>query len=293
MKIFNFRFSIADFRDAERVRRAAGLSCPCAISIVALLVLVAAAAQQSEIGNLKSEITGRVAPNLSVTSVVAVDRSSNKRIMGKIEPDSGKFHIENVKVSTSYDLIIDFKPAADSGLSLWRLEGVNMKVPRSDYEEEQPLAAEDVKTIKEKILSLNQFEDVVEILAIDGNIQHAAILVNKLRTKPFYESKPGEIIWRPELWHFERPDETWVKVQDELFVTLYRERIQQSEFAKRSVTFDSALGGLQLTDDANQLDLGTVKLPDAKPGVRFRGVDAQAKTSVNPDEIKKPAGVRN
>jgi hypothetical protein len=100
--------------------------------------------------------------------------------------------------------------------------------------------------------------------------------VNKLRTKPFYESKPGEMIWRPELWHFERPEDTWVKVQDELFVILYRERIQKSAFEQQSVTFDSSLGGIQLTADAPHGDLGTVKLPRLQPGVYYRGLGVQA-----------------
>ena len=65
-------------------------------------------------------------------------------------------------------------------------------------------------------------------MAIQGNIQHAVILVNKLRTKEFYAAKPGEIIWRAELWHFERPEETWLKVQDEMFIVMYRERIQRN-----------------------------------------------------------------
>ena len=228
-------------------------------------------------------ITGTVDSKSSATAVVAIDRSSGKKIVGKVEPKTGKFHIDDLPLDKSFDVVIDFKPAAGSGVGLWRLEGVSMKVPRSEYEEEQPLGAEDVATIKEKVLGLNQFEDVVEILAIDGNIQHAAVLVNKRRTKPFYESKPGEIIWRPELWHFERPDETWVKVQDELFIILYRERIQQSEFAKRSVTFDSALGGVRMTSASPTVDLGKIEPPESKPGVRYRGAGdltrANSKTS--------------
>ena len=225
---------------------------------------------------VSGSITGSVEAKSSATAVAAIDRSSGKKIVGKVEPETGKFHIDGVPLDKMFDVIIDFKSAAGSGLALWRLEGVSMKVPRSEYEEEQPLAVEDVATIKEKVLGLNQFEDVVEILAIDGNIQHAAVLVNKLRTKPFYESKPGEIIWRPELWHFERPEDTWVKVQDELFVILYRERIQRSEFDRRSVTFDSSLGGLRLTEGAPKLELGSIKPPDARPGVRYRGAGARS-----------------
>lgn len=236
------------------------------------LVCVSLVLQPGVVTAAKSgSITGTVDSKSSVAAVAAVDRSSGKKFVGKVEPETGSFLIPDLPFDKSFDVIIDFKPAADSGLKLWRLEGVSMKVPRSQYEEEQPLAPEDVATIKEKVLGLNQFEDVVEILAIEGNIQHAAVLVNKRRTKPFYESKPGEIIWRPELWHFERPDETWVKVQDELFIILYRERIPQSELAKRSVTFDSTLGGIRLTPDSPIVDLKEIVPPESKPGVRYRG----------------------
>jgi hypothetical protein len=226
---------------------------------------------QAGANSASGSITGTVAPGSPVAAVFAIDRSTGKKLAGKSDSATGQFRFDDLPLDKSFDVLIDFKPAANSGLTVWRLEGVSMKVPRSDYEEEQPLMADDVATIKEKVLSLNQFEDAVEILAIDGNIQHAAVLVNKRRTKPFYESKPGEIIWRPELWHFERPEETWVKVQDELFIILYRERIQRAEFDKRSVTFTSALGGVRVTIASPSVDLGKVEPPEPKPGVRYRG----------------------
>jgi hypothetical protein len=214
-------------------------------------------------------ISGSIEPKGQASAVAAIDRSSGKRFTGTIDAAGGAFRVEGLSAGATYDLVIDFKGG--------RLEGVNMKVPRSDYEEEQPLSEEDIATIKAKVLGLNKFEDVVEIMAIDGNIQHAAILVNKLRTKPFYASKPGEVIWRPELWHFERPDDTWVKVQDELFVILYRERIQKADFDKKSHTFDSSLGGFAIDDKKAAHDVGTIKLPAATSGVRYRGVGLQPK----------------
>jgi hypothetical protein len=117
---------------------------------------------------------------------------------------------------------------------------------------------------------MNRFEDVVDILAIKGNIQYAAIVVNKLRTQPFYNSKPGEIVWRLELWRYERPEETWQKTQDELFTVLYRERTQRAEYDKRSVILDPTLGGLQPTADTPKIDLGKVALPPYKPGISVR-----------------------
>lgn len=208
-------------------------------------------------------ITGVINQPKAVTSVVAVDRQSSKRFPGKIDAATGKFTVDGLPGDAVYDCIIDYGKA--------RLEGVNFKVPRSDYEEEQPLSDEDIATIKTKVLSMNKFEDKVEIMAIRGNIQHASILLNKLRTKPFYDSKPGQIVWRAELWHFERPDETWLKVQDEMFIVLYRERIQASEYEAKSITFDPALGGIELADANAKADIGKIVLPEVKPGVRLRG----------------------
>ena len=228
------------------------------------LVAIPLAAFPMETGT----ITGSVDRGSSLLAASAMDRSSGKQYAGKLEANSDKFRVEGLPLGATYDVILDF----DTG----RLEGVNMKVPLSEYEDEQPLSEDDIATIREKVLSLNKFEDVVEILAIDGNIQHAAVLLNKLRTKPFYESKPGEIIWRPELWHFERPEDTWVKVQDELFVVLYRERVQRADFDKKSLTFDSALGGLQPTEESVLLDVASLRSPEVGAGIRYRGVGSQA-----------------
>jgi hypothetical protein len=206
-----------------------------------------------------------------VKSVVAVHRgSNNKKFAGKLDAALGKFTIDDLPLGTGYDVVINFA-AADQREPWARLEGVSFKVPRSDYEEEQPLSDDDIATIRKKVLDLNKFENEVDVLAIEGNIQHAAILLNKRRTTPFYESKPGEIIWRAELWHFERPEETWLKRQDEQFILLYRERLPAAEYAKKSITFDPVLGGIEVTLDKPTVDLAPIKLPEAKLGVRLCG----------------------
>jgi len=211
-------------------------------------------------------ITGTVDKPDQVTAVTAVDRTSSAKDIkypGKIDPKTGKFSVENLPLDRTYDVVLDLAGGV-------RLEGVNLKVPRSDYEEEQPLSKEDVEAIKKITQSLDKFADQIDVLAVSGNIQHAAVMVNKLRTKPFYDSKPGQIVWRLELWHFERPDESWVKVQDEQFIVFYRERIQRTEYDKKALTLDPALGGVQLGAKQPAADLGAVKLPSREPGVRLR-----------------------
>ncbi|MDR3635185.1 MAG: hypothetical protein P4L84_15380 [Isosphaeraceae bacterium] len=227
------------------------------------LVLLVAAANPTQAEAAAGKIVGRVEAPDRVADIAAVDRTTDKKYPGTLDPASGRFTVDGLPLVGAFDILIDDREGA-------RLEGINLKVPPSDYEEEQPLAPEDIATIKEQVRRLNQFEDRVDILAVAGNVQHAAVLINKLRTRPFVNAKPGEVVWRCELWRFERPEETWVKVQDELFLVLYRQRIPVSEYEKKSVTFDPALGGLSPTQEAPAVDVGLVKLPSAKPGVCLR-----------------------
>lgn len=205
-------------------------------------------------------ISGNASPADEVTAVAAVDRTTGKRFVGKVDRE-GHFQVEQLPLNATYDCLVDYGGA--------RLEGINLRVPASDYEEEQPLTDDNRATIKQEIAALNKFEDIVEVLAIEGNTEHAAVLVHKLRTRPFVNSKPGEVVWRVELWHFERPDEIWLKVQDELFVTLYRERLQRAEFEKKSLGFTPSLGGIILSAESPKADLGVVHLPQGKHGIRY------------------------
>ena len=174
-----------------------------AVILLALFAVSAPAAPPT--GTIK----GTIDKPDAVTAVFALERFSKKKYDGKVDSKTGAFIIPGLALDGKYDCIIDCGDV--------RLEGVNLKVPRSDYEEEQPLSKEDLAKLKEIINDLNKFEDVIEVMTVQGNIQHAVVVLNKLRTKPFYESKPGEIIWRLEVWRFEKPEETWAKRQDELF----------------------------------------------------------------------------
>ncbi len=212
----------------------------------------------------KGTVTGTVDKAAQVTAVTAINRADDKKYPGKIDPKTGQFTIAELPLGNTFDVIVDAGAV--------RLEGINLKVPRSDYEEEQPLTKDDIKTIKAKALELNQFEDKVEVMTVVGNIQHAAVLLNKLRTKAFVNSNEGEIVWRLEVWHFEKPDEAWFKVQDELFQVLYRERIQKKDFEKKALTLDPSLGGIKLTEKKPKADVGKVALPSKETGIRLRPI---------------------
>ena len=184
----------------------------------------------------KGTISGTIDKPAQLTAVTAINRADDRKYPGKIDPKTGQFTIAGLPLGATYDILLDAGAA--------RLEGVNLKVPRSDYEEEQPLTKDDIKTIKAKALELNQFEDRVEVMVVVGNIQHAAVLLNKLRTKPFVNSNEGEVVWRLEVWHFE----------------------------KKALTLDPSLGGIKLTEKKPKADVGKVALPSKETGIRLRPI---------------------
>ncbi len=108
-------------------------------------------------------------------------------------------------------------------------------------------------------------------MTVTGNIQHAEVLLNKTRTTPFVESEARRddlARWRCGSSRSRR--RLGQGAGGDLFVVLHRERIQKTEFEKKSVTLDPALGGVQLTDKQENVELGKVVLPSNEPGVRLR-----------------------
>jgi hypothetical protein len=212
-------------------------------------------------------LVGTVDKPDAVKSVVAILRDDPPvTYPGKLDPKTSQFTVPGLPFDKSYDLVIDLTSGA-------RLEGVNLRVKPTDFKDgDPPLIKADEEKLKEITKSLSKFEDVHEFLAVGGNAQHAAVVMNKLRTKSFYESKPGEVVWRLEVWVYEREElnDPWVKEQDTLFIIHYRERLPKVEYDKKSITLDPKLGGLRPTAKDGTIDVGKVELPDGKPGIRLR-----------------------
>src|SRR5262245_39304472 len=98
-------------------------------------------------------ITGTVVNPRGVTAVTAIDRGdeTDKKYKGTIDAKTGKFTIAGLPVGRTYDVVLDAGAV--------RLEGVNLLVPRSDFEEEMPLTKDDEKAIKKICHALNKFEN--------------------------------------------------------------------------------------------------------------------------------------
>jgi hypothetical protein len=209
-------------------------------------------------------ITGVIDKPAGVTAVTAIDRTAETDVKhkGAFDAKTGKFTFAKLPLGKKYCLLIEAGNV--------RLEGVDLNVPPSDFEEEMPLTKEDVKEIEKIAKALNKFENEINILSVRGNCQHAAVVLDKRRTTPFYESKPGEMIWRLEVWRFEKPEESWLKSTTELGQVMYRERLMKEAFAKKAHTLDAKLGGIALTKEKPSVDVGKVVMPDGKAGIHLR-----------------------
>ena len=189
--------------------------------------------------------------------------------------------VEGLSVPGRYDL--RFKTA--SGCVV---EGWDGHVPESDYVEEQPLGKESKLTILKKMAKIEKrhFADEVIVLDIQGNIQNTAIIVTKLRTRPFVGGayKQNEWVWRVERWQWEFPEEdTWVPYQERPYYALLRKRLYRKDYEALCTTYARHLGGIVLTDEQPEATMGVLKIPLLKPGTRALNPDG---STTRPIRIK-------
>jgi hypothetical protein len=179
--------------------------------------------------------------------------------------------VEDLPVPGRYDLKIE---TASGGV----VAGWDATVPQSDYEGDPPLEEASRRKILKKLgdPDFSSFADRMVVLDIQGNIQNAAVLVMKLRMRPFVGGnyKPGEWVWRVERWQWENPDEhTWVPFRKRPFYALIRERLRREQYRAKRVIFSRQLGGITLTQGRKRISLGKVKVPRPTAGA----------CAVNPD----------
>jgi hypothetical protein len=229
-------------------------------------------------------IRGAVAGAEGIVAAWAIERQQTptgvyhqKHAGGLVD---GKFAITNLPVPGRYDLRFDFTNGY--------VEGWDATVPKSDYEEEQPLKAEAIQAIAKKMSSdqCTGFGDEALILDIQGNIQNAAVLLMQLRQRPFVGGgyQPGEWVWRIDRWQWEDPDErTWVPYQERPFYALVRERLYAKDYRGKNVLFARHLGGIVLDKSHPEANLGTLRIPRPVPGIHAAQPDG---TQTSPITLK-------
>lgn len=170
-----------------------------------------------------------------------------------------------------------------------RFEGWDTAVPRSDYEEEQPLSDESKKIILTKMASetVSGFPNEAWVLDLQGNIQYAAALLYGLRTETMTESAgPNDREWisRVDRWQWECPDDdTWTTNRHTPYYALHRKRIPKFTDKEIWITYARSLGGFVTTNEKRNIDAGILKLPKITAGVHAMNPDG---TLIEPIRIK-------
>jgi len=252
---------------------------------VPVLALAAGGPPESQPTGAAS-ITGTIKSVGRITRLVAVDRTwadvlktSEGRpkdpflYEGTVDA-RGQFTVGGLLPGRAYDLIV-WTTAADGTETRW--EGASLDYHRP-VKPSTAATAEDRKNIETLITDVPQFYDKCRPLRIAADHQHAAVLVELIRTRDFHSDAGGEVIYRVEVWYFENLFGGWAKDANTESV-LARVRGKPGELQK-NWQFVPEMGGLIASADAPSAATGpatssqpatraavTITLPD-KPDPR-------------------------
>lgn len=173
---------------------------------------------------------------------------------------------DSLPVPGQYDLRIEL---ADGAI----IHGWNANVPPSDYVGDPALEPDQVSELLERQGDdeFTAFFDHAQVLDIQGNVQHATLLVAQLRRRPFVGGgyQQGEWIWRVDRWQWQDPwEHNWTPDQQRPFYALVRQRVFEDQFNALQWRFARHLGGFELSPDAPTLELDPFVLPTGGAGVR-------------------------
>jgi len=119
---------------------------------------------------------------------------------GTYDGATGRFRIENLPAG-AYDLRL-IVPGG-------RVDGVDM---RPIEESDEPFTGEDERMIRDFIANYpDSFIDIHRPICIRGNGRHAKVILECIRARRFHSGKPNDIIWRVEVWRFEKHTGAWIR----------------------------------------------------------------------------------
>ena len=228
-------------------------------------------------------ISGKVTKNpeqcLGVQLIVRSPQGPkrNEVIAAAYDKSTGRFRAENLPDGT-YDLRI----LIEGGM----LDGVDMRLPAYDPSIKFPVfTPKDAEAIREAIANLPEaFADIRRPIVIRGKGRDAKALVEKIRCREFHSGGKGEIIWRVEIWTFEKHTGVWVKVKNRPVICRLRVPgpMAVEKFEKLIWIFAPDLGGLEIVGGHS---IEGISVTMAKPDVSRGKVAGSVMRQV--EEFKK------
>jgi hypothetical protein len=193
----------------------------------------------------KGRLQGRLRPAENVTRLQAVSRVTKLAYSpAEFDKAGGKFVFQDLPGDAVYDLCLT---TADGRA----LEGIDLEMPDARLARladarrkqlglrppaEHAFSADDANAILQYVAAMEDFMDLRRTIYLQGHGWQAAALVELLRTKEYYAAKPGELIWRVEIWYFQFSHGEWERIPESERV-LRRERGPHEKWAQIDVEY--------------------------------------------------------
>ncbi len=230
-------------------------------------------------------ITGRLI-NAKVVQLHAVRRSTKEKYTSQsFDPQTGEFAFAPLPADATYDLVavledgriiegidLEFVDERLNALASLRREYLGMTP-----EPRQTFTTLDSNAIKAFIAQIEDFMDIRRALYIRGIGDKATVLVELLRVRSFYASESDEVIWRVELWYFQRRNGLWERVPNAQRV-LERQRTTTDQWKKIHHEYYPELSvRLERNKESIYVEFTIPPTGDASRG-RIPGTDPKLKT---------------
>lgn len=163
-------------------------------------------------------VTGTLSPAGIIKELRAVSRVTGDNFLpDQFDKATGRFTFDNLPGDARYDLIISL--ADGRGIEGIDLDFVDSRLLRLaeqrrrqlglPAEPPRPFTAADAQEILKFVTDLKDFMDIRRVLYVAGQDRRATVLVELMRARDFHAAKPGEVIWRVELWYFQYYSGGW------------------------------------------------------------------------------------
>ena len=190
------------------------------------------------------DVSGAIKPASGVESLSAVSRVTGKTYPpAEFNKAAGTFLFKSLPGAATYDIVV--KTADGRSIEGIDLDFVDQEMLQQAQERRKELKlpperqkafdAADVAELLKYVKDLQDFCDIRRAIYIAGHGRRATMLV-ELMAEHFYDQKPGELIWRVELWYFEYQFGGWERVANQERV-LQRQRMQKGAWQQIDVEY--------------------------------------------------------
>ncbi len=225
--------------------------------------LMGAASRQAGTGQ-RVTLRGVIKSKTPITEIEAVERNrADVLALSKNQPTawvfpgkwhkSGKFAIPDVPAGHTYDIICFNSDG--------RWEGVNMRYFKP-VNAGPPMTRGDVAQLVDFIEKIERFTNYNRPIWINGDHNHATMVVEQLDTKSYVTGHKGSIIFRVAVWYFQRYYSGWTKMNN-MGKVMTRWR-GPAENIQNPWQYLPALGGIRVHESGKYKAISTA-LPPPSP----------------------------